>query len=99
MSAHWHIGMEVECIDAEGTPALKLGAIYTISGLHPTKYRRWRGVSRMATGILLKEVSTTIPGVDGFAEERFRPIQKRKTSIEIFNRILLNPSIKIREDA
>jgi hypothetical protein len=34
-----------------------------------------------------------------FWAAHFRPVQPRKTSIEAFHRIRLNPSIRIREDA
>lgn len=35
----------------------------------------------------------------GFNPNGFRPVQTRKTDISIFNRILLNPHIRISEDA
>lgn len=88
MSAHWHIGMEVECIkDAVqkigdlGFPLFKKGEKYTIAGFdtHP-EY-----------GLFLSFVECD-PRRRGHVSG-FRPIQKRSTSIEVFKAMLTKTSV------
>lgn len=95
MSSHWHIGMEVECIDDEDAEELAVGRKYTVISIFSDacgvmKGRPWSGVS-----IGLKEATSYteigLPHDQGFAASRFRPVAKRTTSIEVF-RALLTPS-------
>jgi len=104
MSANWHIGMEVECIDDEGfRPFIRQGEKYTVTAVVPW-HGYFKGVMCSFQAIELAETYNPSDEMDpdaprGFASLRFRPVQKRSTSIEAFNKILLNPRIPIREDA
>ena len=107
--AHWHVGMEVECIDAgvsgvsefvlENWP-LRNGAVYTISEIRRenSTYRNGRPIGA-AVVVELAGVSNPSSGAKGFFIERFRPVQKRKTDISIFQRLLTHPRVTIGEDA
>lgn len=96
MSAQWHVGMEVECIkDATrtvdnislGFPMFKKGEKYTIAAIHfDDRY-----------GVFLEFVECN-PRHQGHSAG-FRPVQKRKTDISALKAILLNPFVKIGEDA
>jgi hypothetical protein len=89
------------------------GSIYPQSGKVYT-IREMRDDSQWHSNkvvVLLKEIDNShllgavlVPGTKcyvepGFNPNGFRPVQPRKTSIEVFQRIRLNPSIRIREDA
>lgn len=101
----WKVGDRVVCVYADPLPTtiwcvgeeLVSGRIYTVSRI-------------LVDGdgdviVHLCEVSRTsasrmVWGDDaGYLASRFRRVQPRKTSIEIFHRILSKPHIKIREDA
>lgn len=91
MSAHWHVGMEVECIkDATrtvdninlGFPMFKKGEKYTIAGIE---------TYGDVDGVFLSFAECDYRHIGH--ESGFRPITKRKTSIEVFKR-LLTPSDK-----
>lgn len=79
----FRIGMKVVCIDA--TPrkipraVLKKGAIYTIVALPYCPDGEH--------GIEVAEVESQ--ALFGFWKDRFRPVVERKTSIEIFTRMLI----------
>lgn len=92
-AAHWHIGMEVECISTgpyEGGDMPKLGAKYKIAE-----------VLHHVLGTTLQFTTLRFPGsvffLPGFSSDCFRPVQKRATDISIFT-ALLNPSPADRED-
>lgn len=78
----FRIGMKVVCIDA--TPrkipvaVLQKGAIYTIVALPYCPDGEH--------GVELAEVESQ--AIFGFWKDRFRPLVERKTSIEIFQRML-----------
>ncbi|TGQ11201.1 hypothetical protein EN858_14860 [Mesorhizobium sp. M4B.F.Ca.ET.215.01.1.1] len=106
--ASWHVGMKVVCVDDQpahvdrypyrarmGTP-LKAGQVYTI--------RAFQTDGEGVLGVLLQEATSNLKRLkDGrerpFGIERFRPVKRHKTSIEVFNRILRNPHVRIKEDA
>lgn len=93
---NWHAGMKVVCVDDKDAPELDAGSIYTIKEIRQTPgYSRRYGAS--AWGITLVEVAPIKH--ERFAYKRFRPVQTRNTSIEVFTRILRNPHVRIREDA
>lgn len=82
-------GQKVQCIDAgdDGTPLI-LNAIYTIRKITPPFQCRWRGVVGIHSSVWLHEVN---PSEDyfGFCDQRFKPIDERKTDISIFQRMLV----------
>ncbi len=96
----FRVGQRVVCVDAEAhgryTPwahsgeldGLRRGAIYTIRKI---------GIYNESPIVLLEEISRPTRGgwehygEIGYHPARFRPIVERKTSIEVFQR-MLNPS-------
>jgi hypothetical protein len=101
MSTHWHVGMKVVCTKrgpwrgradrCEVNPIH--GCIYTI-----------RSIQAYFDGVFIRLEEVRNPEYDDAQEAQFwaahfRPVQPRKTSIEVFHRIRLYPSIRIREDA
>lgn len=98
----WHVGMKVVCVaDAiyliDGAQYPENGRIYTIRELRDDA--PWGGKHIV---VLLNELDNsgfigrrgdrwTCHVEPGFATDGFRPVQTRKTSIEIFRR-MLNPS-------
>lgn len=95
----WKVGDKVVCVDA-GRLNLEAGRVYTIKRI---VIGGGQLLGRRLTDQVLLDLAelrnphALTPG-DYFAF-RFRPVQKRPTSIEIFHRILSKPHIKIREDA
>jgi len=88
VSAHWHIGMEVECIkDAKkkigdlGFPMFRKGEKYTIAGFHDDN----------VYGLFLSFAECD-PRHMGHVSG-FRPIQKRKTDISIFTSMLTSSKV------
>lgn len=77
-----HIGQEVVCVDAaprgEGPTGLVEGNIYVIEDVR-TNYQ--------GTGFTLKGVDIR-PGHCAFFADRFRPVAKKSTSIEVFHEML-----------
>ena len=101
-SIDWHVGMKVVRVaefqrQIPGHKYPLVGGVYTIREIFVSPLGK--------VIILLQEVrnpsepSNMVIREYGFDAEKFRPVQKHKTSIEIFNRILLNPRIRISEDA
>lgn len=91
----WHVGMKVVCIepvDDPESPNPAYGEVYTIA---------WIGVS--CGDVMIDLVELPCPESEefnrGYLAEGFRPVQQRKTSIEIFKRLLINPHVRIEEDA
>jgi len=89
----WKVGDRVVCVDARWAGALisplTERQVYTVIGTGPNG----RGIGpdgRYTTGIevFLGEV-TNPDGGGGFLSRRFRKIQPRKTSIAIFERMLI----------
>jgi hypothetical protein len=103
VSAHWHVGMEVECIDAEflwNNSPLEIGRIYLIERIMISE--GWfKGAWSNDPELILRGVVNSAGGSnhEGFCAARFRPVQTRKTDISAFKAILLNPHIPVREDA
>lgn len=94
----FRVGQEVECVNAE--PAddwhvlwLAKGNIYIVTGLVG-------GFGSFNYGPGRSEYGVTLAGLEckpnGFGASRFRPIVKRKTSIEVFTRLLV-PGSKVSE--
>lgn len=101
---HWHVGMRVVCVDdGDGhkymrpryvlapdasLDGLTKGRIYTIRKVGPDYYDGdivvWlKEIIRPPRGSIGAKY-----GECGYAPARFRPVQERKTSIEIFQRML-----------
>jgi hypothetical protein len=108
MSAHWHIGMEVECIrndlDNGIDHRLVVGARYTVRKVVIETGWMWDDSTREGIAICLNEIWGSVPTDDGcftdaYWPEYFRPVQTRKTDISALKAILLNPHIPVREDA
>lgn len=87
----FYVGQKVVCVDVSlgrftGLPVpLRKGSIYTIRGVYDDPGG--------TPSVLLEGVGPGAPphlnGLErGFQASRFRPIVKRKTSIEIFQRML-----------
>lgn len=102
MSAHqFKAGDAVVCINAKNHPGYRWdsgeapveGQIYTIDRVFVD------GEGAIVMALIELPRADLHYGPAGYDVKRFRPVQTRKTSIEIFNRILLNPRIKISEDA
>jgi hypothetical protein len=88
---NWHVGMKVVCVNADGVSGtmLVVGSVYTVRALDENF-------------VSLEEPSTWGDygkNESGWYYYRFRPVQPRKTSIEVFTRILRNPHVRIKEDA
>jgi hypothetical protein len=86
----FRIGQKVVCVDDGptifGDPSeVVKDAVYTVTKVHasPDPYGQY--------GISLAEIKSGNGYRDGFRSTRFRPVVERKTSIEIFQR-MLNPS-------
>lgn len=108
--AHWHVGMKVVCKTVPSREQLArcpganwplAGAIYSIREIFPHPYGADYPLITLAELdnrhlIGVEDSSGLEPA---FGARNFRPVQPRKTSIEVFHRIRLNPSIRIREDA
>lgn len=88
----FRVGQKVVYVDDAETGDLRiwpgkvtpeLNAVYTIREIH-----WWEG----ACGFLLEEITNPVSDVfeaePGFLARRFRPVVERKTSIEIFQRML-----------
>lgn len=97
---NWHVGMKVVSLcdhthKGVSSFSIKRGAIYTIRNIYTCPVANEVGVS--LAEMVMPEFRD---GVEfGWRITRFRPLQKRTTNISIFNRILLNPHIRISEDA
>lgn len=87
MTVQFHVGQKVVCISngpmassfgGRSAPTLEVGRIYTITG-----------IVLEGDGLFVSEAEPTTKGF-AFNRERFRPVVERKTSIEIFTK-LLNP--------
>lgn len=101
----WHVGMKVVCVDdspameaGEVRDRLVCGRIYTIREIGPEP--RCVENPRLAGGwcevnVWLNEVTRV--GDLGYAASRFRPVQERKTSIEVFTKLLHR--VPAKEDA
>lgn len=104
---NWHVGMEVVCVDGRFVPlhgerAPISGRTYTIRTISMCP-------ATGMVGIRLAEIlnpTTTVRKPDdqgsrewGFYAIYFRPVQKRKTDISIFQRLLTHPRVTIGEDA
>jgi hypothetical protein len=99
MSIQFHVGQKVVCINAGHilarwllgpAPELEEGRVYTV-----------KGISHFgeSLGVELQEVSPPDDDPDfefcGFHSGRFRPVIERKTSIEIFQAMLITPKVGI----
>ena len=78
-------GQKVECVDDTpnewGDPPLVVkGQVYTVRDCR-------RAIYRDGYGVTLYELNH-YPPYSGFKAERFRPIVERKTSIEVFEKML-----------
>lgn len=97
----WKAGDKVVCINAKNNPGCRWfpgespteGNIYTIDRI----FVDGEGFLVLALVELPREDWEYGPA--GYTVNRFRPVQTKKTCIGIFNRILLNPRIRISEDA
>lgn len=91
---NFHVGQKVVCINGDGAPTLVERKVYTVTAVWgitlPT------GLGREDTGVAVAEAEP-VSSLLGFAASRFRPVTTRKTSIEIFQR-MLNPS-RVKEKA
>lgn len=107
----WKVGDKLVCVDAEShgkytswvtigdLDGLTAGETYTIRKIAPYGYDGkvcvWLNeIVRPLRGNVCQQ-----HGECGFDPRRFRPVQKRKTDISIFQRLLTNPNIRIEEDA
>lgn len=106
--SNFHVGQKVVCIvDDHGQSQLgertethwpQKGHVYTIAEIE-----HFAGGTRM--GFFVLPVDTCFLTLEecgrlsSFDADHFRPVVTRKTSIEIFRRILANPHIRIEEDA
>lgn len=89
----WFVGMKVVCVDDSpgkfGGARPRLGEVYTISKIEVNAFSE-----------LAVQVSELEFRWYEFARaSRFRPVQKRKSDISIFKRLLTDPNVKISEDA
>jgi hypothetical protein len=105
----FYVGQKVVCVDAACTTVLGLqelieGSTYTIRWVGHAPHKQLRN-GRFSTTVcvrlveILRDTCPTTGIVDlPFNIQRFRPVVERKTSIEIFKR-MLNPSDrKINEE-
>lgn len=101
---NWFVGMEVVCVDdmQDVTPPedhgfLVAGKVYEIVEIELIPKGSW-----VYGGFAAKDiVFICLAGHPdaGFDAEGFRPVQKRKSDIAIFTRLLDNPRVRITEDA
>ena len=82
-------GQKVVCVDADGALMLTLKAIYTVKWVKGPFLQRWRGKIVCEVSIYLAEAETEA-GYEGFAADRFRPIQERATDISVFREMLID---------
>ena len=91
----WKVGDKVVCT--------KRGGWWLVSGTGgPTVNPQYGEICTISSLVLKDVLCITVDGYHArslYEARRFRPIQISKTSIEVFNRILLNPHIKVGEDA
>lgn len=81
-------GQKVVCVDADGAP-LELNAVYTINKVWGPTPVKWRGkLFESGYSVRLYEAKPA-KGFWGFATERFRPLDDRKTDISIFTKMLM----------
>lgn len=88
----WFVGMEVVCLHGYYPGKLVAGQTYTVSRI---------GLDGLVGTSVMVDLEGVEPGSfgPGWFASRFRPVQKRKTSIAIFQRLLDNPRVRISEDA
>lgn len=89
----FRVGQKVVCVNAEGSANLVKGAVYTIETILPEMLGTWGDEYVVAIGILLVE-TTPDTDYDCFFPTRFRPVVERKTSIEIFTRMLTDQKVE-----
>jgi hypothetical protein len=103
----WHVGMKVVCVDDQFDHVLPR-EIGPVAGREYTIRTISRCPNTGVVGIRVEEIVNPNTGRNpddagnnerGFPAPRFRPVQKRKTSIEIFQRLLTDPHVRIEEDA
>lgn len=89
----FRVGMKVVCIDAKNNKGKHWrgdkpvrGRVYTISGLCVSP-------DKGEDSLLLLEIKNKHFDSTGYLARRFRPVQERKTSIEIFT-AMLNPQTR-----
>jgi len=92
VSSHWHIGMKVECIKTgEWTNRLAcevvpvFGRIYTIRSVDENEHGVWLRFSEVINSALSYRNGVREAR---FSSIRFRPVQTKKTSIEVFTALL-----------
>lgn len=106
----FHVGQKVVCVDVERRPAgnkvprdkaesvgakfPEKGNVYTIRELYLS--------NKGTPGVLLEEIENVYASFSlgfsseiGFDADRFRPVIERKTSIEIFQAMLITPKVGI----
>jgi hypothetical protein len=96
----WKVGDKVVCIKRDGWCDAVFGSM--LDGLPHPRYGEVCTIAMISTSPIDDDLYISVeeyPGRRCYHASRFRPVQPRKTSIEVFHRIRLNPSIRIREDA
>lgn len=103
---NWHVGMKVVCVkEGAWSPPMKqadsypvYGGVYTIREINLGNdekpyltFEEIRNAPVYRRGDDMHEA--------WFAARQFRPVQKRKTDISIFRRLLTHPRVTIGEDA
>nr|WMC99313.1 hypothetical protein RAR13_11710 [Aminobacter aminovorans] len=88
----WHVGMKVVCVDVEDFEGvLELDHIYTIRRMG-CGVGMFKGVLGMFAIVAVSEADNPddeyFQNAPGFCVARFRPVQTRKTSIEVFTAML-----------
>lgn len=97
---NWHIGMQLVCIrndiDEEPDPRLEIGRIYTLDGFYDDWGYVKGGAVRRGQLISVAEIKGKFYHAQNpdwcwlplYWPEMFRPLQKRKTDISVFTKLL-----------
>ena len=80
-------GQKVVCVDAYDASMLALNRVYTVNKISFLEKHRWRGKITEGFSLTLYETAPE-PRYSGFAAERFKPLDERKTDISVLTKIL-----------
>lgn len=94
----WKVGDKVVCVDDFGAPSIYLGRVYTIASIFPARGLP-DSLGRVCAFACTLVEAEAVQGLGAFNAARFRPVQKRTTDISTLRALLLNPFVKIGEDA
>jgi hypothetical protein len=91
------VGDRVRCVNAKGSISLREGEDYLITEIFKGKYFSPE-IGGVHSAISVAEAEPN-PGSFAFAASRFRPLQSRPTSIEVFTKLLNTAPAEVLEEA